>query len=247
MKSCPKRLAYRMDRAAIIEVLEHTWPANTRMVEGPFVFRQSEGGGKRVSATSVTGAVTADDIAQAEARMQGMGQDNLFTLDPDDALDPILAELGYRALDETVLFHAPIEVLTKREVPLVMAFPCWPPLQLTYDIWAESGIGADRIAVMQRVQGPKTAILGRINDRAAAAVFAGVHNGCGMIHSLEVLPFQRRNGLARAMTTAAAHWAAQQGATDFALPAVAVNAPAHALYTSLGMRPVARYHYRIKP
>lgn len=235
-----------MDRASIIDVLEHTWPAATRSVEGPFVFRQSDGGGKRVSATSVTEHVTPDDIAHAEARMVGSGQDRLFTLDPEDKADPILAKLGYIALDETLLFHCPIDVLIAREVPLVTAFPCWPPLQLTYDIWADGGIGADRVAVMHRVAGPKTAILGRVNDRAGGAVFAAVHNGCGMIHSLEVLPFQRRSGLATSLTVAAAHWAATEGATDFALPAVAANIAARGLYTSLGMEVVARYHYRIK-
>ncbi|MDA8747587.1 GNAT family N-acetyltransferase [Litoreibacter sp.] len=236
-----------MERATIIEVLEHTWPATTRVQAGSFVFRQSDGGGKRVSATSVTGPVDASQIAEAEARMVAMGQDKLFTLDPTDKIDPILAELGYQALDETRLYHCAIEVLTAQEVPSVTAFPVWPPLQLANDIWTEAGIGADRMAVMERVKGPKTAILGRVNDRAGGVVFAAVHKECGMIHALEVLPFQRRNGLATSLTLAAAHWAAAQGATQFALPAVAANDAAHALYTSLGMRAVASYHYRIKP
>ncbi|MEM9582264.1 MAG: GNAT family N-acetyltransferase [Pseudomonadota bacterium] len=235
-----------MDRAALIDVLEHTWPAETRDVAGRFIFRRSKGGGKRVTATSVMGDVSTAEIAQAEARMVEMGQDRLFTVDPDCETDPVLAEMGYQTLDETLLFNCPVDHLTRCEVPRVTAFPCWPPLALTTDIWAESGIGADRVAVMERVNGPKTAILGRVNDRAAGAVFAAVHAGCGMIHSLEVLPFQRRNGLATHLTVAAAHWAADQGATDFALPAVAANAPACALYRSLGMVSVARYHYRIK-
>lgn len=235
-----------MKREAIIEVLEQTWPAAERVVDEPFVFRHSDGGGKRVTAASVSGVVSGADIARAEARMVEMGQDKLFTLDPEDEADALLAELGYAALDETVLFHCPIEVLTAREVPLVTAFPCWPPLRLTCDIWEEAGIGADRMAVMERVTGPKTAILGRVNDRAGGAVFAAVHKGCGMIHALEVLPFQRRHGLATSLTVAAAHWAAKQGAVEFALPAVAANDAACALYTSLGMERAARYHYRIK-
>lgn len=235
-----------MDRAALIDVLEQTWPPEERAVEGSFVFRISDGGGKRVTATSIVGPVTSNDIRTAAARMLAIGQQDLFTLDPDDETDPILAESGYEALDETTLFHCPIQTLTQRNVPPVTAFPTWPPLQLTKDIWEEGGIEADRLAVMERVKGPKTAILGRVNDRAAGAVFAAVHEGCAMIHALEVLPFQRRNGLATSLTVAAAHWAAEQGATDFALPAVTANAPAQALYRSLGMAPVARYHYRIK-
>lgn len=236
-----------MDRAALLDVLEQTWPPAQRVEDGPFVFRQSDGGGKRVTATSMLGPVTPTQILTARARMDSVGQPDLFTLDPSSETDPILAELGYRALDETLIYFCPVETLTKRDIPGVTAFPTWPPLQLTLDIWDESGIKADRVAVMERVKTPKTAILGRVNDRAAGAVFAAVHKGCGMIHSLEILPFQRRNGLATSLTVAAAHWAAAQGATDFALPAVAANRPANALYTSLGMSVVARYHYRIRP
>ncbi len=73
-----------MDRAALIDVLEHTWPAEKRVVEGPFVFRKSNGGGKRVTATSVIGDISAGEIARAEARMEEMRQPRLFTLEPED-------------------------------------------------------------------------------------------------------------------------------------------------------------------
>lgn len=236
-----------MDRAALMDVVEATWPAARRFEEGPWVFRQSPGGGKRVTATTSEAEVTAADIATAEERMQEMGQQVLFALAPEHRFDPILAERGYARVDETRLYHCPISTLTAHDVPPVTAFPVWPPLQIARDIWEEQGIGPDRVAVMERAEVPHTAILGRINGRAAGAVYVAVHAGCTMIHALEVIPGQRRAGLGRSMVIAAAHWGAERGATDFALLVTAENNGANALYQSLGMTAMDGYHYRVKP
>ncbi len=48
------------------------------------------------------------------------------------------------------------------------------------------------------------------------------------------------------MIAAAAAWAAEQGADTVALVVTEANAPARALYSSLGMAPVGQYHYRLK-
>lgn len=236
-----------MDRAALMEVVEATWPAKSRVAEGPWVFRFSPGGGKRVSAASPSQAVSLDDVTNAEARMIAAGQRPLFSLVDDQGLDPILAQKGYRKVDRTVLYHCKIETLTAHEVPPVTAFPIWPPLQLARDIWSAGGIGADRVAVMERAQCDKTAILGRVNDRAGGAVYVGLHAGCVMIHALEVMPTQRRHGLARSLVIAAAHWGAARRATDMGLLVTAQNKPANALYQSLGMAEQDGYHYRVKP
>lgn len=236
-----------MDRAALMEVVEATWPAARRFQEAPWVFRHSPGGGKRVTAASSDEKVSGADIDRAEARMEGMGQQVLFALAPEHEFDPILAERGYIRVDETRLFHAPIVELTSHDVPAVTAFPLWPPLQIACDLWEEQGIGPDRVAVMERAKVPRTVILGRVNDRAGGAVYVAVYNGCTMIHALEVIPQQRRVGLGRSMVIAAAHWGAEQGATDFALLVTKKNEGANALYQSLGMRAMDGYHYRVKP
>lgn len=235
-----------MDRAALFAALDQTWPAAQQTIDGPFLFRKSAGGGKRVTATSMSGTVAANDIARAESVMDRGHQPRLFTLDPDSSNDPLLADLGYEALDETRLYNCKLDILTQHRVPPVTAFDCWSPLQMTKDIWAAGGIGAERLAVMDRVKGPKTSFLGRVNGRAGGAAFVALHKQCAMIHALEILPEQRRSGLATSLMIAAAHWSVANGATDFALAVTANNTPANALYTSLGMRAVARYHYRIK-
>ncbi len=236
-----------MDQAASFEVLAATWPPATYHREGPWLFRQSPGGGKRVMAASGEGPVTRENIEQAEQRMRDMGQPVLFQLGPSDPLDPILAEMGYLRVDETMLYVCPIGVLAQHPVPPVTAFPIWPPLQLARDIWDQGGIGEDRVAVMERAQCPRTAILGRVNDRAGGVCYAAIHKGCAMLHALEVLPEQRRSGLGRSLVVASAHWAASQNASHFALLVTRQNKPARALYEALGMQPMDGYHYRVKP
>ena len=54
------------------------------------------------------------------------------------------------------------------------AFAHWPPLAIACDLWAEGGIGPARLAVMDRVEGAKSVILGRANDRASGVAFVAV-------------------------------------------------------------------------
>jgi len=68
-----------------------------------------------------------------------------------------------------------------------------------------------------------------------------------MLHALEVSPLSRRKGLAAHLTRALAFWAIAQGGTHLCLATTKNNTAANRLYTSLGMRIVGQYHYRILP
>ena len=229
----------------LFDVVEATWPAATETQVGPWLIRDGQGGGKRVSAARPLGSVTQDDVALAMSEMENLGQPALFSLRPEDGeLDSILAQMGYEVLDPSILF---VGSIFEGEAPPVTAFDIWPPLQIMKDVWAEGGIGPGRIAVMERVAGPKTSILGRISDRAAGCAFGAMHQTTAMVHAVEVLPDYRRNGLARNMMYAAARWAKEHGAEHFALATTGSNVAAQSLYSSLGMSVVGRYHYRMKP
>jgi GNAT superfamily N-acetyltransferase len=99
---------------------------------------------------------------------------------------------------------------------------------------------------MDRVQGPKTALLARNGDRPAGVAFVACHGSEAMLHALEVLPANRRQGVGRTLLHAAANWAASQGATRLSLVVTRQNAAARALYARLGMECVGQYHYRMK-
>lgn len=230
----------------IRSTIEATWPAAALHRVGPWLIREGRGGGKRVSAASAEGPVTAADLPVMEAAQARLGQPPLVQIAGEaPETDALLAEAGYAVVDPVVVYAAPVERLTG-EVPHLAAFTVWPPLAIQREIWAEGHIGPDRWAVMDRVTGPKTSLFARADDRPAGTGFVAIHEGIAMLHALEVLPGLRRRGAAGHMLRAAANWAAANGATTFSLVVTEANAGARALYASLGMEVVGQYHYRMK-
>ena len=230
---------------AFATAMQATWPPLVTESLGPWLIRTGAGGGKRVSAASAAGAWAGPDILTAEAAMQALNQEMLFVIWPwDQPLDDALASRGYAKIDPVICYAAP---LTAFDPPKRMtSFPHWPPMQIARDIWAEADIGPDRIAVMHRASGRKTAILGRTADHPSGTAFVALHDQTALIHALEVRPQYRRQGAARQILNAAALWAADQNAQSLGLAVTEANHPARALYASLGMQPVGQYHYRLK-
>lgn len=229
-----------MKLESLYEVMDHTWPAATSRKVGPFTLRDGQGGGKRVSAATCDGPCSPADIDAAEAAMD----EPLFLIRPgNEALDATLGARGYHAVDRTVAYAAPVAALAAPLPPLT-AFPHWPPLAVAATLWEEGGIGPRRIAVMERVEGPKSVILGRISDRPAGVVFVAKHGDVAMFHALEVGPRFRRHGLGRNLLRACANWAQDQGAETLSLLVTERNTAARELYASSGMQVVGQYHYR---
>lgn len=230
-----------------LAVVEATWPAAATRIEGPWLLREGRGGGKRVSAATAEGAWRPGDIALAEAAQARLGQPALFLIRPEEAaLDAELARCGFALVDPVVILSAPVAGLASTPPRPLSAFCHWPPLAIQRELWAEGGIGPARLAVMERVGGPHTAILGRAGDRAAGAAFVAVAGSHAMLHALHVGTGQRRQGVARNIMRAAAAWAQHHGAIDFSVAVTRGNPPANALYSSLGMQVVGHYHYRMK-
>ncbi len=236
-----------MNQATLYPAVEATWPPTRCFRAGPWTIRDGAGGGKRASAATAEAPVTEADIATLEAEMAALDQPSLVMIRAgEEALDQMLEVAGYAIVDPVVLYAAPVARLAEPP-PHLAAFPHWPRLAAADEIWAEGGIGAARLAVMDRAAGPKTAILARADDTPAGAAFVAIHGQTAMIHAVEVAPALRRKGAARHMMQAAACWAEAEGATTLALAVTTRNAAARALYASLGMAVVGQYHYRMKP
>lgn len=230
-----------MTPEAIAAVMEATWPPARTWREGPFTFRDGAGGGKRVSAASCEG-----DWAEADlAMLEGMAEPLTLIRPGDAALDTELDRRGWQVVDPVVIYAAPVAAL-RADLPPLAAFPHWPPLAIARSIWAEAGIGPARIAVMERVQGPKAAILARDGDRPAGVAFVACHGPEAMLHALDVRPAHRRRGIGETLLRAAAIWAAAEGADRLSLAVTERNSAARALYARLGMQVVGQYHYRVK-
>jgi GNAT superfamily N-acetyltransferase len=226
-------------------VTDATWPAAALHRAGGFTVREGRGGGQRVSAATAAGPWTQAGIDAAERMHARLGQRPLFMIRPrEEALDAALAVRGYRVKDPVRIHAAPVATLASEPANPMAGFAIWPPLAIMRDLWDEGGIGAERIAVMERVKGPKTAILGRVNDRCSGVAFVAVHDDTAMLHALHVAPDLRRQGSAVKIVRKAAHWAQDHGAERFSVLVTAANGPANALYASLGMEIVGEYHYR---
>lgn len=226
---------------------DETWPAARRWQDSPWCFREGRGGGKRVSAATAEGVITEDDINTAHQTMRDLGQTPLFMVRPQDAeLDRMLDQQGHCIVDPVNIYLAPIDRLTDQPIPRVTTFTLWKPLAIMAEIWAEGGIGPERLAVMDRAK-VKTGILARWNEKPGGVAFAALHENIAMVHAVEIPAHQRRQGVAGWIMRAAAFWAQKHGAQHIAVLCVKENKPANALYQSLGFTMVGGYHYRQSP
>lgn len=232
----------------ILAAVDVTWPAARFVPNGPWLLREGQGGGQRVSAASAQGPVNDADIDLAIDAMRAMKQPPLFMIRPEnEALDRLLEDRGFSIKDPVTALSAPLSELIG-DVPSVAATPAWPPLAVQRDIWASAGIGPARIAVMDRARMPKTTHLGRAGDVPAGTAFTGIDGNIAMLHALEVLPDQKRKGVGKHIMTASANWASTQGAEWLTVLVVNANAIANAFYQRIGMQNTGvGYHYRRAP
>ena len=229
-------------------VVDGTWPAARYEQAGPVVLREGAGGGSRVSSATVSGAFDDDDLNHAEQAMRAMGQKPIFQIrEGQDELDNALATRGYTVLDPVNIYSCPVEQLCDTHIPRVTVLFIWEPLAIMREIWAHGGIGPERIDVMNRAKGPKTSMLGRLNEKPGGVGFVAIHNGVAMVHAVEVVPHQRRSGMGKWFMRAAAFWARDNGAHTLSVICTQANEAANGLYTSLGMNVVGHYHYRHLP
>ncbi len=225
-------------------VCDATWPPAKQWTVDGWRMRDGAGGGKRVSAATIETNGAAIEVAEADMQRRGMRP--LFMVrDGDAQLDAQLQAHSYRVVDPVTMYACPTSVLTDTPIPPVTAFSIWEPLAIMEEIWEQGGIGPDRVAVMHRAL-QKTAVFARARDKPAGVGFAAIFDGVCMVHAVEVLPHQRRKGVAQWIMRKAAFWAQEQGANTMSVLCTQANVAANALYTSLGMDVVGHYHYRQK-
>lgn len=230
------------DSQRLLDALDATWAAAEVVQTGGWTVRRGLGGGNRVCAA--TGAGDIDVAVQAQ---QAWGQDPLFQVLPgQDELDAELVAQGYRLHEPSVFYAAPVPAMIGEQSHMAAAYRCHCRPAIMEEIWAQGGIGPERLAIMDRVSVPKQLLMSRAGDRPCATAFAAVDRDVAMIHAIEVLPQYRRKGCATLIVEAAARWASENGAEWLTLAVTEANAGARALYERLGMTQVGSYHYRIK-
>ena len=234
------------DAKTLYDVVDATWPAAATSTCGPFLIRDGQGGGKRVSSAMALGAFTEADITAAEEAMRALNQTPLFQIrEGEEELDQMLAAKGYEVIDPVTMYAIDANALATERPPRTVAIETTGPLTIMREMWEAGGIGPERVEVMHRACKPKAGFVSRWQDKPAGTSFIAMHNGISMIHAIEILPFQRRQGLGRWLMQRAAFWTLDNGGHTLSVICTDQNAAANGLYSSLGMSVVGRYHYRI--
>ncbi|WP_299651922.1 GNAT family N-acetyltransferase [uncultured Jannaschia sp.] len=230
------------DDARIMAAIRATWPPSRLERLGPFDLPAERTGTRRaISARLRPGAVAGMDAIEAvEAARPG----TIFgTRDgAEDALAELLAARDYAASGLSDLMAGPLDAIPG-EVPSVSGVPHWPPLAICDALWDAYGNPADRRAPAHRAPSPKAAILLRLDDRAAGALFVAIHAEIAVCHMVLTLPDMRRRGVGHLGMRHAGRWARAHGARFIALPVEASNTAAVALYTRAGLVRRGGYRY----
>ncbi|WP_299817937.1 GNAT family N-acetyltransferase [uncultured Jannaschia sp.] len=222
------------DSARIMAAIRATWPPSRLDRLGPFDLPAERAGTRRATSARLVPGAVAD--AEAVAGVEAVRPGTIFgTRDgAEDALADLLAARGYTASGLSDLMAGPVEAIPDEVTP-ASGFPHWPPLAICDALWDAHGNPAERRAPAHRAPAPRTAILLRLDGRAAGALFVGIHGDIAVCHLVLTLPEMRRRGVGRLGIRHAARWARENGARFVALPVEANNAAAVALYTRAGL------------
>jgi GNAT superfamily N-acetyltransferase len=247
---------WRAEEAAI-----NGFPPLCQVVFGDWLFRLSYG--VRRTANSVTplrepAGDLAAVITAAETIYRRQNQPTIVRLPSflDPAIDRELAARGYTEEGESCVIEGPLD-------PIVASTA---PLGGTDAVRLSPKPAPDWLAAMARLQGQSSefhAIYRRIvasvvlpaayalllaDGEPVASAYAVIHRGLLCYESVVTSAAHRRRGYSRRVLAALALWGRQNGASAAGLQVEAPNAPARALYHSVGMTTeLHRYHYRRQP
>lgn len=255
---CPGRRAV-IDPAAIADLERTTfaaWPDLAHDRLDGWLLRYAAGHTKRANSVNVLQAEPRGleaRIAEAEVRYRAAGLRPVFRLTPlaEPGLDGLLAQRGYGVVEPSLVKIAPMPADLRGD----------PAVRLV----AEPGEGwLGPYAEAAGLDGPARttleAMLARVADRPVYASVAG-EDGAPAAFGMAVVtgdrvgffdiltrPEARRRGHGRRLMNRLIAWARDEGgARSMWIQVVEANAPARALYRSLGFRTFYGYRYRVAP
>jgi ribosomal protein S18 acetylase RimI-like enzyme len=243
-----------IDRELLLRI-EHAgvaaWPALETAEFDGWLWRFSDGGSQRansVSALAFSGSDVEASIDEAERRYAARGASPMFQVSDVSApadLDARLQRRGYRINDPctTLVKSAASGRAPDGVVYLERASPGW------FDCYSSVITpGRKRIAPQILARIPASGIFcGLEQDGRIVATALGVPREDVIIaECVATLAEARGKGAASWVMRGIEVWGAARGCRHVALQAVVTNAPAQALYKSLGYRENGRYHLRVK-
>jgi N-acetylglutamate synthase len=232
--------------------LFRAWPALHTLTTAGWIQRFANGYTKRANSINALEAeapfsTELRDALEQPYRMSGLPPIwRLTPLAPPEA-DPMLAALGYRRIEESLVQVAPLEARFAAD-PEVVLVPAPSPAWLARFAELSPVAPAHRETMTRMLTSIEAPVaFAHVEQAGRLVAFAlGVadRDRIGLFDVL-VAPEARRQGLARRLTQSIAAWGRLQGARSIYLQVVATNAAARALYAELGFETVYSYAYRV--
>ncbi len=191
-------------------------------------------------------------IEEAERRYCGAGLRPVFRLTPlaESRLDAALAERGYGLVEPSLVKTAAMDQVAAVDPAVVLA-------EGPDDSWldgyaAASGLEAatrDALrAMLERIDGRPVYAMSSDEEGPLGFAMAVTHRGRVGFFDVLTLPRARRRGVARRIMQSLIAWSREEaGARSMWIQVVEANAPARALYRSMGFATFYAYHYRVAP
>ena len=229
----------------------NAWPALKTVHYDGWLLRCTGGASRRPNSVNCIAPSTialGEKIDTATAFYARWQQRLVFRLTPlaDDGLDRILDQRGH-AIEEPTFVQ--VSNIDPKPVPAdVQVFTA------VSDAWIAAaleirGLTQDEAAIFamqHRTVGVDSAwVLIKVNERPAAVGVAALERWWAGLHGIYVAKGVRRRGLARKVSEALLGFGYAHGARRAWLQVAGANAPALALYHSLGFRNAYSYHHRV--
>jgi GNAT superfamily N-acetyltransferase len=241
------------DRRALEEAAARAWPPHETSALNGWTLRFSGGGSQRANSVLTLhwhGGDLDAAIDSAEAAYRARGLKPIFQIvdvSVPAQLDDRLSARGYASVDRTLLMTKSV-ARPMASPHVVTRHPIAPPEWL--DIYL-SVLTPDRRAaapaILAALPDPKAFFVARREGTAFAVGLAMAEPPWCGVECMATDAAARKAGGARAVMAALETWAAEQGATTLWLQVLEGNAPARALYDSLGFTAVGAYWYRHAP
>ena len=232
--------------------LFRAWPALHTLTTAGWIQRFANGYTKRANSINALEAKAPFSIELRDALEQPYrtcGLPPIWRLTPlaPPEADPMLAALGYRRIEESLVQVAPLAAHFAADPEVVLASTPAPAWLARF---AElSPVAPAHHETMTRMLTSIAApvAFAQVEQAGRPVAFAlGVADGdhVGLFDVL-VAPEARRQGLARRLTKSIGAWGRVQGARSIYLQVVVTNAAARALYAELGFETIYSYAYRV--
>jgi len=242
--------------ARVEEVCMNAWPALQEIHYDGWLIRLADGQTRRTNSVNILYEGKLPDEAKVAYcedvyRRHGLPSHFRILSTAGESMDRLLERLGYDAQDQTsTLFmdfarHAPAP--PQIAVEMTPDAPTAEWLAARAQISGQTRSETAKVEkILQHLALPAVFAAVRDDDGVVRSVAKGaVHDGIVCLNLVATDTALRRRGYSRECLGAILCWAKQGGANGACLQVVSTNAPAIALYQSLGFtQELYRYHYR---